>query len=202
MTVTTGAETRILDAAKACCERFGIAKASVDDIAAEARVSRATLYRMYPGGKDVVLDALRVRELEEFFGQLKIAVAGASTMEDLLVGTVVAATIELRNDQHLAIMLMSEPGDTLSHLTVQGMPRIIRMASLFLAPLVDPYLDRVQGDRLVDVLARLVISYFLAPSDDIDLGDESSARSFIRTHILPAFQNSASSSSPSSSSAS
>ena len=184
----TQAETRILDAAKVCCERWGIAKVSVDDIAAQAGVSRATLYRMFPGGRDVVFDALRVRELEDFFTRLKAGVVGAETLEDLVVRTVVVATAELRADQHLALMLMSEPGDTLSQLTVQGLPRIIRMASLFLAPLVDSHVGRADGARLVDLLARLVISYFLAPSDHVDLGDEASARSFIRTQILPAFQ--------------
>ncbi|MEO6125809.1 MAG: TetR/AcrR family transcriptional regulator [Ilumatobacteraceae bacterium] len=184
----TPAETRILDATKICCERHGIAKVSVDDIAAEAGVSRATLYRMYPGGKDVVFDALRVRELEEFFAHLKVAIIGSTSLEDLLVGTVVAATNEMRNDQHLAIMLMSEPGETLAQLTVGGVPRIIRMATLFLSPMVDQYLDRPKALRVVDVLARLVISYFLAPSNDIDLGDEDSARFFIRTHVLPTFQ--------------
>jgi len=186
--MVTPAETRILDATKMCCERFGIAKVNVDDIAAEAKVSRATLYRMYPGGKDVVFDALRVRELEEFFTTLKEGVSGATDLEDLLVRTVMVATQELRSDQHLAIMLMSEPGDTLAQLTVQGLPRIIRMASLFLAPLVDPYLGRAAGARLVDLLSRLVISYFLAPSDHVDFGDRDSALTFIRTQILPAFQ--------------
>ena len=184
----TEAGTRILDAAKTCCERWGIAKVSVDDIATEAGVSRATLYRMFPGGRDVVFDALRVRELEEFFTRLKAGVVGAETLEDLVVRTVVVATEELRADEHLALMLMSEPGDTLSQLTVQGLPRIIRMASLFLAPLVDSHVGRNEGARLVDLLARLVISYFLAPSDHVDLGDDASARSFIRTQILPAFQ--------------
>lgn len=183
----TPAETRILDAAKACCERWGIAKVSVDDIAAAAGVSRATLYRMFPGGRDIVFDALRVRELEEFFTRLQAGVVGSETLEDLLVRTIVVATHELRADEHLALMLMSEPGDTLSQLTVQGLPRIIRMASLFLAPLVDPYLGREEAARLVDLLARLVISYFLAPSDHVDFGDESSARAFIRIQILPAF---------------
>lgn len=185
----TPAATRILDATKACCERWGIAKVNVDDIAAEAGVSRATLYRMFPGGKDVLLDALRVREMEEFFSVLKAGVEGTENLEDLLVRTVVVATESLRADDHLALMLMSEPGDTLAQLTVQGLPRIIRMASLFLAPFVDRYLDREAGARLVDLLARLVISYFLAPSEHVDFGDAKSARAFITTQILPAFQS-------------
>lgn len=184
----TLAETRILDAAKVCFERWGIAKVGVDDIAAEAGVSRATLYRMFPGGKDVVFDALRVRELEQFFTELKQGVIGAADLEDLLVRAVVVATHELRADRHLAVMLASEPGDTLAQLTVQGLPRIIRMASLFLAPLVEPYVGKHTAARLVELLSRLVISYFLAPSDHVDLGEVAAARLFIRTLFLPAFQ--------------
>ena len=104
-------------------------------------MSRATLYRLFPGGKDVLFEALRVRELEDFFTVLRAEVEGAGSFEDLLVRTVVCATGELRADEHLALMLGSEPGETLSQLTVDGLPRIIRIASVYLAPLVEPYLE-------------------------------------------------------------
>lgn len=190
----TATELRVLDAAKTCCERWGIDKVTIDDIAAAAGVSRATLYRMFPGGKDVLFEALRVRELEDFFTRLTAGLDDVTELEDVLVRTVVVATTELRHDDHLALMLASEPGHTLSNLTVDGLPRIIRMASLFLAPKVSPYLDRASAARLVELLARLVISYFLAPSEHVDLGDEVSARQFIRTHILPTFQEASASS--------
>ena len=190
MSSATALEVRVLDAAKACCERWGFVKVTVDDIASEAGVSRATLYRLFPGGKDVLFEALRVRELEDFFTRLSNQVAGAVDLEDLLVRTVVAATHELRDDQHLALMLASEPGETLSQLTVDGLPRIIRVATVFLAPLVDAHLPRRESARLVELLSRLVISYFLAPSAHVDLGDPQSARPFITTFILPAFHDS------------
>lgn len=173
------AETRVLDATKRCCERFGLEKVTVDDIAVASGVSRATIYRMFPGGKDVLFEALRVRELEEFFAILRQRVEGATSIEDLLVRTVVAATQELRADDHLAVMLASAPGETLSQLTVDGVPRIIRFANAFLAPLAEAYLDHEQARAVIDVLARLTISYFLAPSDTVDLGDETSARAFL-----------------------
>ena len=183
----TSMEVRVLDAAKACVERWGMAKLTIDDIASEAGVSRATLYRMFPGGKDVLFEALRVRELEDFFTRLAAHLDHADDLEDLLVRTVVSATEELRHDQHLAVMLASEPGETLGSLTVDGLPRIIRVATVFLVPLVDQYLPRRESARLVELLARLVISYFLAPSDHVDLGDPGSARAFIATFVLPAF---------------
>jgi hypothetical protein len=81
------------------------------------------------------------------------------------------------------LMLGTEPGETLSQLTVDGLPRIIRVASAYLVPLVAPYLEPASAVGLIDVLARLVISYFLAPSDHVDLGDEHSARAFLRPFI-------------------
>ena len=182
---STSLVDRVLDAAQVCCEKWGIAKVTVDDIAAEAGVSRATIYRLFPGGKDVLYEALRVRELEDFFAVLRAKAAGAESLEELLVRAVVAATQALREDEHLAIMLASEPGTVLGQLTVEGLPRIIRFATAFIAPLADPFLDRARSRELIDVLARLVISYFLAPSDTVDLGDAESARAFLVPLLAP-----------------
>lgn len=163
-----------------------MAKTTVDDVAALAGVSRATLYRMYPGGKDVLFDALRNREMSEFFGRMLGHIADATTLEELLVSTVVAATGELRAYHHLSVMLATEPGETMRDLSVDGLPRTFVAASQFFAPLVDPFLPREHSLPLVDLLARLVISYFLAPSEFVDLGDPESASRFIRAHIMPA----------------
>ena len=174
------AESRILDAAKRCGERWGFAKVTVDDIAAASGVSRATLYRLFPGGKDVLFSALQVRQLTEFFDRLTAEAAGVDDLEDLVVRLIVRATRELRADEHLAIMLGSEPGEVLSQLTVQGLPRTIRVATDSLTPLVQPYLSESEAAVAIDLLVRLTISYFLAPSDTIDLGDPVSARQFIQ----------------------
>jgi AcrR family transcriptional regulator len=173
-------ETRVLAAAKRCCEQWGIAKVTIDDIATASGVSRATLYRLFPGGKDVLFEALRVRELTEFFDLLTSEVAGIDDFEELTIRLVVVATRELRADQHLAIMLASEPGDVLGQLTVEGLPRITRVATLYLEPLVAPFVDETDAAYLIDMLVRFTISYFLAPSEHVDLGDPASARQFLR----------------------
>ncbi len=176
-------EHRVLDAADACCARFGFSKVTIDDIVVESGVSRATIYRLFPGGRDVLFEALRVRELEAFFDRLRAGIHGADSLEDVVVQAVVGATRELREDVHLAAMMASEPGEALGQLTVAGLPRIVRMATLTLTPFVTPYVSVAVGRRMIDVLARLTISYFLAPSDDVDLGNREQARAFLRPMI-------------------
>jgi AcrR family transcriptional regulator len=178
-------EVKVLEAVCACVDRWGLDKVTVDDIARASGISRATLYRLFPGGRDVILEAHRVYEIDQFFTVLLERLDGARDLEDLLVRAVTCATTELRADQHLARLLASEPGAVVSELTVDGLPRIIRMAPAYLVPFVDEYLPRERSRALIDVVARLVISYFLSPSDTIDLGDERCARALLTPLLAP-----------------
>ncbi len=187
----TETEVRVLDAVKTCCERWGVDKTTIDDIAKVSGVSRATLYRMFPGGRDVIFDAHRVYELDEFFSVLLGEVADTHNLHDLLARTIAVATRELRADDHLAVMLASEPGGVISEMTVDGLPRIVRVANAYMGELVDPYLPRREARQLIDVTARLVISYFLAPDPDLDLADEAVAHAFVAPFLPATFQRSA-----------
>lgn len=176
-------ETKILDSTKICLEKWGMTRFTVSDVCLAAGVSRATLYRLFPGGKEVLLESLHVRSLDEFFATLLERAQGAQSLEQLLVRCIVVATNELRADEHLALMLATEPGSTLTQFTVAGMPRIVRVASSYLAPMIAEFIPRDEADDLVEVLARLVVSYFLAPSDRFDFTNEDSVRKFLQLHL-------------------
>ena len=175
----SSAERRVLDAVRSCCERWGIEKVTVDDIARESGVSRATLYRLFPGGKEVMFDALRVREIDEFFAELEGHLADAVDLEDLLVRAITASTAALRDNEHLAIMMATEPGTIVSELTVDGLPRIISMATDSLLQYVERFVTVEQARPVIDLVVRLVISFFLSPSPDLDLADPASARTYM-----------------------
>lgn len=176
-------ETKVLDATKVAIEKWGVTRFTVNDVCELAGVSRATLYRMFPGGKEILLEALHVRSLDEFFATLLTRAQDATSLEDLLVRCVVSASTQLRDDEHLAMMLATEPGSTLLQFTLDGLSRIVRVASSYLAPLAGQYLAKRDADALVEVLARLVISYFLAPSERFDFTNEESVKKFLNTHI-------------------
>jgi AcrR family transcriptional regulator len=183
------AEHRVLDAAKRCCERWGMAKVTVDDIAVEAGISRATLYRLFPGGKDVLYEALRRRDSAEFFTELEAHVDRADSLGDLLVRIVVEATRQLRADEHLQVMLASRPGEVAMSLSFEGLPVIFETATAYLGPLVARWIGEDRAAELAELLSRLVLSYFLTPSRFVDLGEPESANRFIVNHVLPAFSD-------------
>jgi AcrR family transcriptional regulator len=185
---TCGPEDRVLNAAERCCERWGIEKVTVDDIAAEAGISRATLYRLFPGGKDVLYDALRHRSTNTFFTELDAHVAAADSLEELIVSILVESTRALQADEHLQVMLASRPGEVLFNLGFADQPVIIEAATAFLTPRVAPIIGADRSARLAEWLVRVVLSYFFTPSVHVDLADRDSATAFARNFVLPAFE--------------
>lgn len=175
----TDVESIVLDAALACSHRLGFSKVTIDDICRESGVSRASVYRLFPGGRDVLFEALRVRELHQFFDHVLAEVDGATSAEAIVVNSVVTATSLLQADEHLAMMLSSEPGEALGQLTAAGLPRIIRMATEALSPQLEPLIGQVAAHRLIDLVVRLTVSHFLSPVDSVDLNDAASARQFL-----------------------
>ena len=77
---------------QAVLERWGFAKLTIDDIADEARVSRATIYRMFPGGKDVLFEAHAGARARGVLRRPDAELVGADSLEDVLVRAVVTAT--------------------------------------------------------------------------------------------------------------
>lgn len=64
--MSTAANDRdlVLNAAKACYLRLGVAKTTAADIAAEAGISRATVYRRFPSHEDIFIAVLARESLE------------------------------------------------------------------------------------------------------------------------------------------
>lgn len=180
------AQSQVLDAVSTCVDRAGWDAVTMDEVCGEAGISRATLYRIFPGGRDVMFESLRVRRLADFFTVVRAHVEGAETLEDLLVRSIAVAHAELAGDEQLATLLASAPGETLGDLTVSGVPRIVSVATAFFAPLAEPFLPRGDAEDIIEVMCRIVISVFLAPSSRLDFSREDHIRAFVRRHLAPA----------------
>ena len=178
-------EDRLVAAMLECIGRWGVAKTTADDIARAAGVSRATLYRAFPGGKDVAFEALLRHELSRFFTLVEGRFRDADTLEDLLVVGAVEAADFLLGHEALGYLLRHEPNRVIpAYGHLQGG---LAIATGFLAPhlarfVPDPRLAH-EGAELV---VRLLLSYAADPSPTVDLTDPDSVRRFVRTFVTPA----------------
>jgi AcrR family transcriptional regulator len=177
-------EAAIFSAVDSCVTQWGWDKVTMDDICVTAGVSRATVYRLFPGGRDVLFEAVRLGKLEDFFTAMRAHVEGSESLEELLVRCIVVASSELKHDEHLAMMLATVPGETLGDLTVSGLGRIVRVATAFITPLTDEFIPAAEAAHIVEVMCRLVISYYLSPSLTLDFANEDATRSLVRTFLL------------------
>src|SRR5687767_15381502 len=101
-------EERVLDAALRCIARWGVAKTTLDDIAREAGVSRATVYRLFPGGKDTVVRAAVAAEVDAVGAELAARTAPLDDVEDVLVAVITYGTEVLRRHPALQYLLVHE----------------------------------------------------------------------------------------------
>ena len=183
--VPASLEQRIVDAALRCIARWGVAKTTADDIAREAAMSRATLYRTFPGGREVVLGAVLRHEVGRFFATVSSQLDRAETLEDLLVCGLVEANAFLGDHAALGYLIDHEPQAILPATPVERLARAIGLASAFAEPHLARFVDPERARAAAELVTRLAISYTLVPAATLDLSDVESVRRFVRTLILP-----------------
>ena len=170
---------RILAGAEECVCRWGWGKTTIEDIAREAGLSRATIYRTFPGGRDVVFEALRRHKVIEFFGELEAAAAAAPDLESLLTDVIHTAALNLAADEQFQYQLRHEAGEILQALTFRGLDRLIASARVFIAPHLTRFVSRRDAGHLAEWATRVTRSYLLEPSPDLVLEDRESVRRFV-----------------------
>jgi AcrR family transcriptional regulator len=179
---------RVVDAALRCLTRQGTNKTTVDDIARETGISRATLYRAFPGGKEAVLDAVVETEVARFFSALAVALGEAHDLEDVLVAGIVEAARRLSAHGALRYLFEHEPEVILPHLAFAEMDSVLLTASAFTAPFFGRWLDPDQATRAAEWAVRIVVSYLSCPSEGCDLTDPADARHLVGTFVIPGIQ--------------
>ena len=179
-----GARQRILEATYACVARWGLSKTTVEDAAREAGLSRATVYRYFPGGRDELIDAVVSWQYLKFFGRLYEEVRGADSLEEVLERGLAFARQALLEHEVLQKVLQTEPDVLLPKLTVES-NRTVGMISGFLVPYLHEHglAPGVDIHRAADFLARMILSYISSPGH-WDLGDPDQVAALVRTELL------------------
>jgi AcrR family transcriptional regulator len=179
---------RIVDAMLECLARQGTQKTTVDDVARCAGLSRATVYRLFPGGKEAMLAAVVETEVARFYAGLAVAMGEAEDLGDALVAGIVHSARRIAAHRALRYMSEHEPGVVLPHLAFGEMDKLLLGASAFAAPFFARWLEPEQASRAAEWAVRIVLSYVATPTERVDLTEVDDARHLVRTFVLPGIQ--------------
>ena len=95
--VAASTRDRVVAAALRCLAAEGLRRTTVDDVAVEAGISRATLYRAFPGGRDTIVAVVVDAELESLTATIEGAVEGAADLREALASTINVAAMFAAN---------------------------------------------------------------------------------------------------------
>jgi AcrR family transcriptional regulator len=170
---------RLLEAAYACVARYGLAKTTMEDVGREAGLSRATVYRYFPQGKDQLVRDVVAWEAGRFFERLTRAVAHHVDLADLLEEALVFAHRAVEEHVVLQKILETEPERLLPMLTTES-GRLIALVKQFLALGMQrtPLQPGVDVDGAAEYLARMVLSH-ISGQGGWDLTDRAEVRRLV-----------------------
>jgi AcrR family transcriptional regulator len=179
---------RVLEGGLVSIGRYGLARTTVDDVAQASGVSRATIYRHFPGGREQIVADTVAWEQGRFFRRLGEAVAGAPDLCVLLENALVFARKALAEHVVFQRVVETEPERLLPLLTVESF-RILPLIGGFLVPYLERERDagrlRPGADlgRTADYIARMVLSCIGAPGV-YDFDDPAEVRLLVREQLL------------------
>ena len=172
---------RILAGTYACIARSGLERTTVEDAARESVVSRATIYRWFPGGRDELLNETIAWQTDQFFSRLAAEVADAPTFAEVVTRAIMSAHRWIAEHEVLQQLVTTEAGRLVPAITAE-MRRLVPEIGHF----VEPYLVRegVADPRASgEYVARVVVSHIGSPGR-WDLDDPAQVAELVRTEIL------------------
>ncbi|HEY3686572.1 MAG TPA: TetR/AcrR family transcriptional regulator [Streptosporangiaceae bacterium] len=185
----TTVRERIVRAAEECFESHGVAKTTVETIAAAAGMSRATVYRHFSGGKDEVIREVVVRDVGDFLAEAEKRLRGRVSAGDALVDSIMGAVAFVRGRPRLALLFAPEFAGQTGKIT-GGDAALAELVTAY----VRPYFDQAQAAGqiraevdvadAVELVLRIVFSLITVPSPQQRTDTET--RRFVRTCVVSA----------------
>jgi AcrR family transcriptional regulator len=159
----------------------------MEEVATEAGLSRPTVYRAFPGGKDELIEATITYEVARFLRRLGNVVEKEASVTDQLVVGLERGRGLLAEHEVLQQVLVTDPDRLLPQLE-RVMPLVLGVVRDYLLGQlrrVEP--DTVEADleERAEYVARLFVSY-LGSHGSWDLDDPDEIRRLVRTQLLAA----------------
>ena len=183
---------QILRTAQEQFELVGIRRTTMEDIARQCGVGKATLYRRFPT-KEAVVDAVVLSEVQRYLDGNEVARSRGDTFEERLINGVVFTVEFIRDNALLNKLRSTEPETILRSLTVDAGAIIDWASEVSAARLAAELLPgatptKAQQRQLLtagELQTRLTLSFALTPHTTIDRSTPAGLRAYVLDFILP-----------------
>jgi len=152
---------RVLAGTYQCVARVGIGKTTVEDVARASGVSRATVYRLFPGGRDELLRDTVAWEMARFFARLGEELGEAPDFETFL------KTLLRHRSRDTRMVLVLD--NARYHHAVLLKPLLRKYRAVLTLLFLPPYSPQLAPVERVWKLARRMATHnrFFATLDDV-----------------------------------
>ncbi|BDT91871.1 putative TetR-family transcriptional regulator [Nocardia sputorum] len=184
-----GVDERIMDAALDRLLQFGIRRASLEDIARMAGLSRITIHRRF-AGKDNLIEAVLARETRRMLAEVTAIAATADSVDAQIEDTMLYVLLQTRIHRLVTQLLRVAPDEALRFSTVQG-ERLVSIGIEYIVGMLTHarsagLIAAYDPHPVAELVARLAHSLLLTPGGgSVDFTDDERARAFVRTTIVP-----------------
>ncbi|WP_024802822.1 TetR/AcrR family transcriptional regulator [Nocardia sp. BMG51109] len=187
---TTQVRDRLLDAAQTLLARKGIRATTVIEVAEEAGVSRAWLYRHFPD-KSALLGAAIVRLTDSFWSDARAELDTVDTFAERLVAGVRIGRRAYDDPGALPLRLRVAEPEEFAACAGAGVSGLVPDLAAFWLPYVEAAAGRGEVHRDHDLreasewVARVLISLCTMPGETIDADDPAAVRHQLHRFVLP-----------------
>lgn len=178
-------EERLTAALRRCVARWGFAKTTVEDIAREAGMSRATAYRVFPGGKSEMFSVATFADAARLAEETSVVVAAAEDLHACLAGALHHAATFLEAHDAFRFLREHEPVLLEQHLGFDGADALLVAAGSHLGTALERFFAPGDAREVGTWLARIVLSYTQSPSPTLDLTRRTDVDDFVASFLLP-----------------
>ncbi len=173
-----------LEATLTCIANGGMKGFTVEDVARQAGLSRATIYRYFPGGRDQLVGETVTWEVGRFFARLADAIADAPDFRSRVEQGLAFAHRSLRDHEAFQRAMATDQGEIRARLAGIA-PIVVGVIRSYLEPLLEAetLVDGVAPIEAADHLARLIGS-LIVDEGVWDLGDPAQVRELVDRWLL------------------
>lgn len=173
-----------LEATLTCIANGGMKGFTVEDVARQAGLSRATIYRYFPGGRDQLVTETVTWEVGRFFVRLAEAIADAPDFRTRVEQGLAFAHRSLRDHEAFQRAMATDQGEIRARLAGIA-PIVVGVIRSYLEPLLEAetLVDGVTPIEAADHLARLIGS-LIVDEGVWDLGDPAEVRELVDRWLL------------------